>query len=119
MASKKIVVILGAGPGLGQACGRIFANKGHPVALLSRSLDRLEQLSNAINKEVGDSKRTKPYAVDVTKKDDIQSTFEKIQKDFQDASLHTAIFNAGGLFQIKSFLDLNEEDFRKTYDIQW
>lgn len=118
MASKKIVVILGAGPGVGQACGRIFANKGHPVALLSRNLDRLEQLSNSINKEVGDTKRTRPYAVDVSKKEDIEATFEKIKNDFKDAKVHTAIYNAGGLFQIKPFLDLTEADYRKTYDIQ-
>lgn len=119
-AASQIVVVLGAGPGLGQACCRLFAQKGHPVALLSRSKDRLEQLSQQINKEVGDEKRTRAYAVDVKKGEDVKQVFDTIKQDWRSANahVHTAIFNAGGLFKIKPFLEASEDDFRSAYETQ-
>lgn len=119
LASSQIVVVMGAGPGLGQACCRAFASRGHPVALLSRSQQRLEQLSSQINEEVGDNQRTKPYSVDVTKIEDVERVFKSIERDWSDkASLHTTIFNVGGLFAIKPFLETSEEDLRRTFESQ-
>lgn len=47
--AKQIVVVIGAGPGLGCAVARKFAEQGHPVAILSRSKERLETIASQIN----------------------------------------------------------------------
>lgn len=118
-AASQIVVILGAGPGLGFSCARTFAKAGHPVALLSRQLPRLQELAGKINKELGSQDHARAYAVDATKKSDIESTFQKIQQDWKGkAHVHTAIFNPGGVFTVKPFLELTEDDLKLALDTQ-
>jgi NAD(P)-dependent dehydrogenase (short-subunit alcohol dehydrogenase family) len=41
--AKKLIIILGAGPGLGRAMSTVFAEKGFSIALLSRNAERLKQ----------------------------------------------------------------------------
>lgn len=118
-AASQIVVVLGAGPGLGFSCARIFAKAGHPVALLSRQLPRLQELAGKINKEVGTQDHARAYAVDATKKSDVESAFQQIQQDWKGkAHVHTAIFNPGGGFTVKPFLELSEDDLRLSLDTQ-
>ncbi|PWN92743.1 NAD(P)-binding protein [Acaromyces ingoldii] len=117
-AAKQIVVILGAGPGLGLSAARVFAREGHPVALLSRTQSRLDELAKQINDEVGDPGRAKGYAVDATKREAINGAFESISKDFKSAWVHTAIFNPGGGFIRKPLLETTEEDIRNGIDTQ-
>lgn len=119
MASSKIVVILGAGPGLGFSCARLFAKQGHPVALLSRTLSRLEDLASKINQEVGDEHRARPYAVDVSQRPQLDEVFQRIQKDWEGkATLNTAIHNAGGNFMMKPFLETSVEDVTTSFHSQ-
>lgn len=118
-AASQIVVVLGVGPGLGFSCAKIFANAGHPVALLSRSLQKLEDLASKIKSETKDESRARAYSVDATKKADIDSVFDKIASDWKGkAQIHTAIFNPGGGFLIKPFLDTTEEQLRTALDTQ-
>lgn len=42
------VVVIGAGPGVGGSVARAFAREGHPVALVARHQDSLEQLANTL-----------------------------------------------------------------------
>jgi short-subunit dehydrogenase len=42
-------IIIGVGPGLGLALARTFAGAGHPVALLARHPDRLEQYTQELH----------------------------------------------------------------------
>lgn len=119
-AASQLVVVLGAGPGLGFSCAQAFARRGHPVALLSRSLPRLQALAATINQENGDPQRATPYAVDATRRGDLERAMRQIVQDGQarNVRLHTAIHNPGGQFMMKPFLETTEDDVRACYEAQ-
>lgn len=55
-------LIVGAGPGIGQACARVFANAGHDVGLLLRQPARVEEIVRDIRHASG--QRVRSYAAD-------------------------------------------------------
>jgi short-subunit dehydrogenase len=64
MSAKQSVLITGASDGIGKALARAFARRGHPVALIARRKELLEQLA-AECKSLG-APRAELAAVDVT-----------------------------------------------------
>lgn len=72
MAAKSpVVLILGAGPNIGQAVARTFASKGYKVALASRSLKEADSTDTQLN-----------IASDFTKPDDVINAFSQVKKVF-------------------------------------
>lgn len=49
--SNPVIVVVGAGPGLGASVARRFGRDGYDVALLSRDPEELERLANAMQSE--------------------------------------------------------------------
>ncbi len=49
--ANPVIVVLGAGPGIGHAVARRFGRAGHDVALVARSEERLEQLGRELETE--------------------------------------------------------------------
>lgn len=50
---SKVAVVIGVGPGIGAESAKKFASKGYSVALLSRSLDKLNPVEKEISKAGG------------------------------------------------------------------
>lgn len=69
---SKIIVITGAGAGLGRALARRFVADGERVVLLGRTASKVETLA----KELGD--RALAVACDVSSPDDVRAAFAKI-----------------------------------------
>jgi NAD(P)-dependent dehydrogenase (short-subunit alcohol dehydrogenase family) len=68
---SQVILILGAGPNIGQAVARTFASKGYKVALAARSLDEADSTDNQLN-----------IKVDFANSDDVVNAFEKVKKVF-------------------------------------
>lgn len=66
-----IVLILGAGPNIGQAVARTFASKGYKVALASRSLDEAASTDSQLN-----------IQSDFGNTDGVVNAFKKVNKVF-------------------------------------
>jgi NAD(P)-dependent dehydrogenase (short-subunit alcohol dehydrogenase family) len=72
MAAKSpVVLILGAGPNIGQAVACTFASKGYKVALAARSLKEADSTDNQLN-----------IPSDFSKTDDVVNAFAKVKKVF-------------------------------------
>jgi meso-butanediol dehydrogenase / (S,S)-butanediol dehydrogenase / diacetyl reductase len=71
---SKIIVITGAGIGLGRALARRFANDGDRVVLLGRTFAKVE----AAAREIGE--RALPVACDVASPDSVRSAFAEIAR---------------------------------------
>ncbi|CAO1626597.1 unnamed protein product [Sympodiomycopsis kandeliae] len=114
--ASKIVVVIGAGPGLGFAIARRFAQAGHPVALLSRQKDRLEGLAQEINTlKVG---RAEAFSADATDAKSLSTSFKSIQEKFgTKTNIWGGIFNSG-LFSFSPILDTTEEQFTTQLNSQ-
>ena len=42
---KKLIVVTGASSGIGREIAKKFSNNGHPVLLLARRLEKMEELN--------------------------------------------------------------------------
>ncbi|OBT70426.1 hypothetical protein VE03_00236 [Pseudogymnoascus sp. 23342-1-I1] len=68
-STSPIILILGAGPNIGQAVSRIFASKGYKVALAARSLKEADSTDNQLN-----------ISCDFANSDDVVNAFKKVNK---------------------------------------
>ncbi|RMZ77280.1 hypothetical protein DV737_g4466, partial [Chaetothyriales sp. CBS 132003] len=66
-----VVLILGAGPNIGQAVTRTFASRGYKVGLAARSLKEADSTENQLN-----------IPSDFSKTDDVVDAFTKVKKAF-------------------------------------
>lgn len=75
-----LVVVLGAGPGLGRAVGAAFAKRGARVVLVARDRERLERLVTAIAGVSG-------IAADVADEPALLSAFASIRSEHGDPTV--------------------------------
>ncbi len=87
----KVVVITGAGRGIGKEIARRFAAEGAKVAVISRSEHSCQGAADEINADFADS--AKAYAVDVADHESVQSLGKQVIADF--GAVNILINNAG------------------------
>jgi NADP-dependent 3-hydroxy acid dehydrogenase YdfG len=74
----KIVVVTGAGAGVGRATVEEFARQGYDVALLSRDKDRLERAAADIRRH---GVRALPIPTDVADADAVEAAATKVEEE--------------------------------------
>ncbi|KAJ9248271.1 hypothetical protein DTO195F2_8902 [Paecilomyces variotii] len=114
MAAKAFAIVAGVGSGTGASIARKFA-KSYPVVLLSRNPTNYQPIVEEINAAGG---KAVGFSTDLADLKSVQSTFDKIAKEFPSALLAAAIFNPGGGFVRKPFLELTEEEFLSGFESQ-
>lgn len=87
----KLVVVTGAGRGIGKAIAYAFAAEGAKVAVVSRSEGSCNAAADEINAEF--SGAAKAYAVDVASYDAVQELGKQVIADF--GGVHILVNNAG------------------------
>ncbi|KAK4929165.1 hypothetical protein LTR66_016174 [Elasticomyces elasticus] len=109
MSTKKMwAVVAGVGPGTGASVARTFA-KTYTVALLARNPANYEPLVKEIqatgSKAVG-------ISTDTSDGSSVIAAFEKLMSEEGfDGHLAAAVYNVGGKFIRKSFLELSQDEF--------
>ena len=68
--TKSMIVVVGAGPGVGAAVSRLFASRGYDVGLVARSADRLHALAKELEDTGAD---IATCAVDITRPDEFEA----------------------------------------------
>jgi NAD(P)-dependent dehydrogenase (short-subunit alcohol dehydrogenase family) len=110
MSQRKVAVIVGAGPGLGNSCARKFASQGYAVALVARSADKLKVLEDEINKS---GAQAISVAADATKEADVKKAFDQIKAW---GNIEVLVYNAGS-FKMASLGDVSSEEFEQHWRI--
>jgi len=87
----KVVVVTGAGRGIGKEIAKAFASEGAKVAVVSRSEGSCQGAADEINAEFTDS--AKAYAVDIASHEAVQEMGKSILADF--GSVNVLVNNAG------------------------
>ena len=75
---QKVVVVTGAGAGVGRATAEEFARQGYDVALLSRDSDRLHQAADEISRH---GIRALPISTDVADADAVEAAATKVETE--------------------------------------
>lgn len=97
---SKVIVITGAGVGLGRALARRFADEGETVVLLGRTLAKVE----AAAAEIGD--RAMAVACDVGSPDSVRAAFARIAERHQHIDV---LINNAAIFEPFLLADAKDE----------
>ncbi|KAJ2969086.1 hypothetical protein NQ176_g8852 [Zarea fungicola] len=105
-ASTFYAVIAGVGSGTGASVAQLFA-KHYPVALLARSEANYAPVVEAINKAGG---KAIGITTDAADSSSVGAAFAHIAKEWPEAKLAAAVYNANAGFAYKPFLELEATD---------
>ncbi|KOS41293.1 hypothetical protein ACN38_g7846 [Penicillium nordicum] len=114
MASKALAIIAGVGPGTGASIARKFA-KSYSLVVLARNPDNYNPVVQEINSSGG---QAIGISTDVSDSKSVNAAFEKIQAEYPSSKVAAAVFNPGGGFVVKPFLELKEEDYSNALKSQ-
>ncbi|KAL3481270.1 hypothetical protein BJX99DRAFT_181685 [Aspergillus californicus] len=114
MATKPFAIIAGVGPGTGASIARKFA-QAYSVVVLARNPANYDPLVNEINSSGGNALGV---SADLSDSSSVKSAFEKISQQHKGSPLAAAVFNSGGGFVRKPFLELTEEEFGNGFRSQ-
>lgn len=107
----KVVVVTGAGRGIGLEMARAFAAEGAKVAVISRNESSCGAAVNAINGEFPEASRA--YAVDVADGAAVDETAKKIVADFGTVDI---LINNAGITRDGLLMRMKEEDWDAVLD---
>ena len=96
----------------GASVARRFA-KSYSVALLARKSANYDPIVKEINDAGG---KAIGISTDVSDGKSVQSAFDQIKKEMGDSKLAAAIYNVGGRFIRKPFLELDETEFSSGWE---
>ncbi len=96
---KKVIIITGAGAGIGKACTEYFLKNNYRVALLGRNRNKL----------IIDSKNDNSMSIvcDISKYSDVKNAFQKINKKWGRID---TLFNNAGIGKPSNTIDLISPD---------
>ncbi|KAJ5498955.1 Short-chain dehydrogenase/reductase SDR [Penicillium expansum] len=114
MASKALAIIAGVGPGTGASIARRFA-KSYSVVVLARNPDNYDPVVQEINSSGG---QAIGISTDVSDSKSVNAAFDKIKAEYPSSKVAAAVFNPGGGFVVKPFLELKEEDYSNALKSQ-
>ncbi|WP_172370782.1 SDR family oxidoreductase [Sporosarcina jiandibaonis] len=107
--NNKIVVITGAGSGLGASLAKKYAKDGYHVCLLGRTEDKLERTAKDLPNE-----NHSIFPVDVSSKREVSQVFTKIKENL--GTVDVLVNNAGvGVFDLAE--NLSEDEVHQMIDI--
>jgi len=110
MAAEGVVIVTGANRGIGRALARDVAAAGWPVAMVGRSLEKLEEARSELPAEAA----VRCYAADIADWDQVQAAVEAIQGDFE--GIHGLVNNAG-ITRDGLLVRMSPEDWKAVLDV--
>jgi NAD(P)-dependent dehydrogenase (short-subunit alcohol dehydrogenase family) len=107
----KVAIITGAKRGMGKADAMLFAQNGAKVVVADISQEECQQVVDEIEKNGGEALAVK---CDVTNQKEIEELVSKTVEKFGRVDI---LVNNAGICQFKPFLELTEEEWQRTLDI--
>lgn len=108
---NKIAIITGARRGMGKADALLLAKAGAKIVVSDISQEECQQVVDEIKNSGGEAIAVK---CDVSKKEEVDEMIKRTVEEFGKVDI---LVNNAGICQFKPFLDLTEEEWDKTIDI--
>lgn len=112
LLKDRVILVTGAGDGIGRAAALSFAAHGATVILLGKTIDKLTAVYDEIEKAGGPMPAIYPLKLGGATLDDYDTLRETIETEF--GRLDGLLHNAGILGQRKSILDTTEADWNEV-----
>ena len=110
--SSPFAIVAGVGPGTGATVARKFGAT-YPIALLARNPANYEEAVKEIQAAGG---KAVGIPADVTDPKSVKDAIGKAQKELGGDKCAAAVFNVGGKFYRKPFLELTQQEFESGWE---
>ncbi len=110
--SNKVAIVTGARQGMGKAHAFTLAEAGAKVVISDLSLADCQKVAEEIEKKY--SVKTLAIKCDVSQKEEVENLVKETINQFKKIDI---LVNNAGICQNKPFLELTEEDWEKTINI--
>lgn len=107
----RVVLVTGAGRGIGRAIAEAFAKEGAKVVINDINEETAKNTANELKKLSGDAIGVK---ADVTDYEDVKGMVEEVKKTFGTVDI---LVNNAGFWTIKKFTDTTPEDWERDIRI--
>ena len=104
-----MIIVTGASSGIGLATAKLFASHGAKVVMAARSIDKLEQIKNAMSEPAN----VLCVKTDVSVEDDCKNLIEETVKTFGHIDV---LVNNAGISMRAMFTELNLDVIRRLMD---
>ena len=108
-----VAVIAGVGPGLGASFARKFAKEGCRIALLARSSDFVETLSNELR---GRGTETVAIQTDIGEAEQVAAAFRRVREQLGSVDVLINNASASGPFA-QPFIEIDAESFARGWRV--
>ena len=109
--SGQVALVTGASSGLGEHFAQVLAANGATVAIAARRVNKLRALQEKISNTGG---RAFAVDMDVSSEAGVNDALTAIQNEVGNLSI---LINNAGMAESKSFLKMDEANWRKTMDV--
>lgn len=110
-SKQQRAIVTGASSGIGKATALAFAKSGIDVALVSRSLDKLEIVAKTA-KDLG--VEAKAYAVDLAQVSNVKARMTEIARDFGNVNI---LVNNAGIGYTNLLAETSLSDWQQVIDL--
>ena len=107
----KVVLVTGAGQGIGRAVAQLFAGQGANVSVLDRDAARVAEIVQALN---GNGRKVVGSTGDISRRDDVTRAVQHTLKHF--GRLDVLIANAG-VTDVQPLLEIDDSRWRQVIDV--
>ncbi|MCT4619832.1 MAG: SDR family oxidoreductase [Marinisporobacter sp.] len=112
--NRKIALVTGAAKGIGEIIAKTLVEAGYDLGIHYHSnKERAVKLCNELTQK---GACVRIYQADISKVDEIKRMFDQFYEDFGGIDL---MVNNAGISSEASFLDITEEFFDKTCNLDW
>jgi NAD(P)-dependent dehydrogenase (short-subunit alcohol dehydrogenase family) len=108
-----VAAIAGVGPGLGASLARKFAKEGCRIALLARSSEFLETLSNELR---GGGTETVAIQTDIGEAEQVVAAFRRVREQLGSVDVLINNASASGPFA-QPFIEIDAESFARGWQV--
>ncbi len=106
-----MALVTGAGSGMGKSHAFMLASQGAKVAVTGKNLENCQPVADEIKSKGGESIC---FKMDVSNASEVNQVFDEVIKQFGRLDI---LVNNAGIFQPKPALEMTEEEWDKTIDI--
>lgn len=108
---KKVVLVTGAGQGIGRGIALRLARDGADVAIVDLKEDKMEQVAGEV-RELGRAATT--FRADVSQREQVQAAVDHAERELGGFDV---MVNNAGIAQVGALLDVTPDVFERTFRI--